>query len=1385
MQGKAEDEGILTYVEDDNAAMCSPGRRTCSDICLVCYSYTSISLDGHDSWDDLAYLYDANNPTVTPTVTVMDGDKTLTAGTDYTVEIANNTGSPDNMVEAVVIVSGKGDYYGTQTKTFRITPFNIADCELKGKLEAYNDGYGPYYPLCNNVEVWNGNTKLMCDTDYTIELDNSIDIYDGYEIGQTYTATIKGTGDWGGTKTFEFTFVALSHTIVFDANGGTGTMANAGVGNDPGRYYLPECTFTPQYGYEFDYWKVDYEGIEENPIKQPGDYFSAPHIWGTDDVQTITVTAHWKEKAKYSVTLPDNMELVSGIVDNDGKAYKDEVITFKVVDGCSVFGEVKVGDTVLTAENGIYTVTVTADTTVSAIVLDDNTCYFDESTSTLHLRGNVKFADVQNYKDSAVYVVAEKGAVLPENSTSLFDCFTQATSIDLANADTSSVTNMSCMFYFCKTLTTLDLSSFDTSSVTDMSSMFNFCNALTSLNLSSFDTSSVTDMSNMFSYCHALTSLDLSSFDTSSVTNMGNMFMMRSTDNTLTTIYVSENWNTDKVTYSNNMFTNCTKLKGGNGTAYDSEHLDKTYAVIDGQAGQTGYLTGTYALALPDNMEIVTDSDKKVGGRYLNGAVVKLKYTGTVPEHHYLTVKAGYTELTPDENGIYTLTVTDNTAVSTDMELCKYTVTLPNNMEFVGTVSEDYEYGTAVSFKAKDGYIVKGDVTANGTASTAENGIYTLYVTGNMTVSANVDVESYFDSTTGTLTLKGTVLKNSGFFGSVILPYGVNRSNVLHIVVDAEGATLPQDSSCLFYDFRNVQSIDLTRANTSNVTDMCSMFENCQSLTSLDLSGFDTSSVTDMSYMFCDCYALETLDLSSFDTRNVESMDSMFCDCYALTTLDLSSFDTSRVTNMSYMFAMESTITVDAGGNIVSTVNNSLTTIYVGKNWNMDSIETYTKLKSDSNGDIIEITGSYDTDMFENCIHLKGGTGTAFDNTKTDKTYARIDKDGQPGYFTGLYTLTLPENMEIVTDASAENKVGNRYLKGAEVTFKVKEGYTAGNVQANGTALTAENGIYTVTVEENVNVFADFQFSDGVGARLAGHSLSLTGNIGVNFYMELDSTVAANPNAYMHFTLPNGTTQDVTVAEALKKTVSGKTYYVFQCETAAKEMTDKITAQMFSGDKSGEVYEYTVKEYADYLFKNAYEEDGVTVKNQSYVDAYSLIESMVNYGAYSQIYFNHNTDALANDGRTNTDISGVTAETVDMPYDNSTENLPEGVTFAGANLVLESETVMNLYFTNTTGKALTFTTDDNVTLTQEQSGKYTKVTITDIAAQNLDKYVTVNVAVEDENTEYSVKYSPMNYCYNTLSRETTATRTDALKDVMRALYLYNSQAKAYFAAQNN
>ena len=103
-----------------------------------------------------------------------------------------------------------------------------------------------------------------------------------------------------------------------------------------------------------------------------------------------------------------------------------------------------------------------------------------------------------------------------------------------------------------------------------------------------------------------------------------------------------------------------------------------------------------------------------------------------------------------------------------------------------------------------------------------------------------------------------------------------------------------------FYDNMNqdqITSFDLSKYDTSNVTDMGHMFYGCSGLTSLDVSKFDTSNVTDMSYMFRDCSGLTTLDLSNFDTSKVTDILLMFAGCSSLTSLDLSNFDTSKITH--------------------------------------------------------------------------------------------------------------------------------------------------------------------------------------------------------------------------------------------------------------------------------------------------------------------------------------------------------------------------------------------------------------------------------------------------------------------------------------------------------
>ena len=175
----------------------------------------------------------------------------------------------------------------------------------------------------------------------------------------------------------------------------------------------------------------------------------------------------------------------------------------------------------------------------------------------------------------------------------MFYCCSSLKYLDLSSFNTSEVTDMGFMFSVCQSLKSLDLSSFNTSKVICMDYMFAGCYALESLDLSSFNTSKVTYMSNMFYGCNTLELLDLSSFNTSIVENMNMMFYGCKA---LKTILVGDDWDVNNVQESTNMFNGelnhgCENLIGGKGTKYDEDHIDATYAIIDGKDGKPGYLT--------------------------------------------------------------------------------------------------------------------------------------------------------------------------------------------------------------------------------------------------------------------------------------------------------------------------------------------------------------------------------------------------------------------------------------------------------------------------------------------------------------------------------------------------------------------------------------------------------------------------------------------------------------------------------------------------------------------------------------------------------------------------------------------------------------------------
>lgn len=212
---------------------------------------------------------------------------------------------------------------------------------------------------------------------------------------------------------------------------------------------------------------------------------------------------------------------------------------------------------------------------IFATLYGDGSLVFSSTNKTLEGKGTyTQYGDISN-------ITITTTAQIPwyANKESI-------TSVDFTNTITPTTTAM--WFSGCSNLTTItNMNYLDTSKVTSMTSMFEGCTSLASCDVSSLNTTNVTNMSSMFSGCTALTTLDLSSFNTSKVITMQNLFNNCSN---LTTIYASSSWTTTGITTSESLFTNCTKLVGGNGTVYSAEKISLEYAKID-LADVPGYFT--------------------------------------------------------------------------------------------------------------------------------------------------------------------------------------------------------------------------------------------------------------------------------------------------------------------------------------------------------------------------------------------------------------------------------------------------------------------------------------------------------------------------------------------------------------------------------------------------------------------------------------------------------------------------------------------------------------------------------------------------------------------------------------------------------------------------
>ncbi|CDC94961.1 uncharacterized protein BN635_01929 [Roseburia sp. CAG:380] len=328
------------------------------------------------------------------------------------------------------------------------------------------------------------------------------------------------------------------------------------------------------------------------------------------------------------------------------------------------------------------------------------------------------------------------------------------------------------------------------------------------------------------------------------------------------------------------------------------------------------------------------------------------------------------------------------------------------------------------------------------------------------------------------------------------------------------------------------------------------------------------------------------------------------------------------------------------------------------------------------------------------------------------------------------------------------------------------------------------------------------QYIDGIGAKLAGYSLSLTGNIGVNFYMELTDDIVNDESAYMNFTLPNGTTskvyvsgthEDGSTATTDTTVKDGVTYYVFTCEVAAKEMTSDIKAQMIgnNGEKTGKVYTYTVKEYADYILSHT------SAEGSNYGSAtVQLVKGMLNYGGAAQKYFGYKTDQLASDGLALTEpvfddtsiINFIKGEANKASIINYSD--PDKVTFKSAYLSLNSTTDLCVYVQfaeDVTVQEDMFAirlgsneiSKNQYEVTKVNEGNCYKITLHGIKASQLQKQYEFEVNLSDAE-QAVLKYGATSYAYTVMSSACdNIDNIESLREVVKALYAYGSCAQGY------
>ena len=306
-----------------------------------------------------------------------------------------------------------------------------------------------------------------------------------------------------------------------------------------------------------------------------------------------------------------------------------------------------------------------------------------------------------------------------------------------------------------------------------------------------------------------------------------------------------------------------------------------------------------------------------------------------------------------------------------------------------------------------------------------------------------------------------------------------------------------------------------------------------------------------------------------------------------------------------------------------------------------------------------------------------------------------------------------------------------------------------------------------------------------------GHSLVLTGKIGVDYYLNLPEGMTAKdyPGSYVTF---SGNKIDDTIEYPLAEmSPDDAGRYKFTVYVTSIQMADEVTATFHYEDAQGAWKEesdtYSVLQYIEYFDGYVAENPEQTVYSPEII---SLVKALADYGHYAQAAlaarngWTVGTDyaEMANHYAESYDYAAILAEAEAYKRELTDEGSTIDESSIRVQLFLDSDTVLRVRLSAADGGSIVpvGTFHGNTYEGVQQSDGSWLIEVPGIPAAWLGD----SVVITDRNgADYELKASAMTYVYASLSYDGWGESEETMKNAVCALYEYYTGTLAFKAQQ--